>query len=96
MTNNANLNTLPIFLNASQVKEILQISQSTFLRKIKDGSLPIVRVGRRLLIPKEFIENLILKSYENLTCNKANIISNNQIFQEENFMNKNNKEFTNV
>jgi len=56
----------PVFFTVTEVCEILHISRSTLIRKINCGSMPSVHCGRRLLIPRNFIETLIKEAYENL------------------------------
>jgi len=65
-TNIPSILHLPLFLTAAQAREILNISQSTLLRSIKKGSIPNAHLGRRILIPRNAIEDLIEKSYQNM------------------------------
>jgi excisionase family DNA binding protein len=44
---------------------MLGVSQSSLLRYMKNGSIPYVKIGRRTLIPKEAIDSLVKKSFEN-------------------------------
>jgi excisionase family DNA binding protein len=60
--NHPSLTAFPVFLSIPQIREILGISQSSVLRHIKSGALPHVKLGRRVLIPREAIETLIDKS----------------------------------
>jgi excisionase family DNA binding protein len=55
----------PVFISIPQIREILGISQSSVLRRIKSGELPHVKFGRRTLIPREAVETLIDKSFVN-------------------------------
>ena len=64
--NNPTSINLPLFFNAMQTCEALNISRSTLFRNIKKGSIPHVHIGRRILIPINAIEDLIEKSYQNM------------------------------
>jgi excisionase family DNA binding protein len=46
-------------LTADEVAEILNVSTRSVRRLIKDGKLPIVRVGRAVRIRPEALETLI-------------------------------------
>jgi excisionase family DNA binding protein len=46
-------------LTAAEVAEILNVSTRSVRRLIKDGKLPIVRVGRAVRILPEALETLI-------------------------------------
>jgi excisionase family DNA binding protein len=61
----SSLMNYPVFISIPQIREILGISQSSVLRRIKSGELPHVKLGRRTLIPREAIETLIDKSFVN-------------------------------
>jgi excisionase family DNA binding protein len=64
--NNSNsVENLPIFLSITDTYKILNISQSSILRYVKDGKIAHVKLGRRTLIPREAIEDLLRKSFEN-------------------------------
>ena len=45
----------------AEVVEILGLSRITILRRIKDGSIPSIRLGRRVLIPAEYMDALLGK-----------------------------------
>jgi excisionase family DNA binding protein len=46
------------FSTISQALKILSISRPTIYRRIKDGDIPSVRLGGRILIPAVFFEEL--------------------------------------
>jgi excisionase family DNA binding protein len=50
------------FNSISQAIKILGISRPTIWRKIKDGVIPAVRLGGRVLIPVVFFEELESKA----------------------------------
>jgi len=45
----------------AEVVEILGVSRITVLRRIKDGTIPSIRLGRRVLIPAEYVDELLGK-----------------------------------
>jgi excisionase family DNA binding protein len=53
---------LPYFITIKEAGNLLRISKSTVLRKMKTGSLSCVKIGRRTLIPSLAIEVFIRKS----------------------------------
>jgi excisionase family DNA binding protein len=53
---------LPFFITIQEAGNLLRISKSTVLRKMKNGSLSCVKIGRRTLIPALAIEAFIRKS----------------------------------
>lgn len=59
------IQTFPLFLNIEETRKVLSISRSSILRHIKNGKIPYVKLGRRVLIPREAIEALVKKSFEN-------------------------------
>jgi excisionase family DNA binding protein len=46
------------FLSVAQVREALGISPATCWRRLKDKSIPSVKVGARVLIPASFLDSL--------------------------------------
>ena len=44
---------LPLFLNAKMVAEVLGISESSSYELMHDTSFPALRVGSRIVVPKE-------------------------------------------
>jgi excisionase family DNA binding protein len=64
-SNYPSLTALPVMLSLIRTCEVLGISQGSLFRHIKKGELPYIKLGRRTLIPREAIENLIKKSFEN-------------------------------
>jgi excisionase family DNA binding protein len=47
------------FLSVSEVTTILGQSISTTHRRLRDGTIPHIKLGGRVLIPAEFIDNLV-------------------------------------
>jgi excisionase family DNA binding protein len=65
VSGNFSLTTLPLFLNVPKACEVLGISQSSLLRHVKSGTLPHVKLGRRILIPREVIKSLTENAFKN-------------------------------
>lgn len=54
MNENAkDLRDYPSALNVTDVSEILRICTKTVYRMIREGQLPVVRVGKKILVPKK-------------------------------------------
>lgn len=47
-----------MFLSRKEAAEVLNLSIPTISRRLSDGSIPCVRLGGRVLIPVEYIEQL--------------------------------------
>jgi len=45
-----------VVLNVEQAREILGISRNLAYEGIRTGQIPSIRIGRRILIPKEALE----------------------------------------
>lgn len=48
-----NYDQLPLFLNANTVAQVLGVSISTAYELLNDPSFPTLRVGSRMVVPKE-------------------------------------------
>lgn len=59
------MTNLPVFINVNETCKIMGVSQSSLIRYMKNGKIPFVKIGRRTLIPREAIEILVKKSFEN-------------------------------
>jgi excisionase family DNA binding protein len=46
-------------LTAREVQELLRLSRSTVYARISDGTIPSVRIGGRILIPRAALERLL-------------------------------------
>ena len=48
---------LPLFLNAEMVANVLGVSSTVCYEMMHAGKLPVIRIGNRLIVPKEkFLE----------------------------------------
>lgn len=47
-----------LYLSAQQVAEQLGVARITIYRRIADGTLPATRLGRKLLIPASYINQV--------------------------------------
>ncbi|HWR10645.1 MAG TPA: excisionase family DNA-binding protein [Rectinemataceae bacterium] len=57
-----NGSTTKSFLSRQEATELLGVSLSTLIRHLNDGTIPFTRLGSRILIPTQFIENLTQKA----------------------------------
>ncbi len=48
-----NYDELPLFLNAENLRDVLGISISSAYELMKEKDFPSVRIGNRLIVPKE-------------------------------------------
>lgn len=53
MSNCKSYDDLPLFLNASLVAQVLGISPSTAYELMHEPGFPVLRVGSRMVVPKE-------------------------------------------
>lgn len=49
-------------ITKKEAADLLSVSLPTINRRIKDGSIPIVRIGSAVRIPQAFIEKLITQA----------------------------------
>ena len=64
----ASLDELPDFCSLEELSRVLQISRSTAYRMAAQGSIPSLRVGRRVIVPKEHLVRWIDSS---ISCEKG-------------------------
>ena len=53
MSNCKSYDDLPLFLNASLVAQVLGVSSSTAYELMHAPDFPVLRVGSRMIVPKE-------------------------------------------
>lgn len=53
MSNCKSYDDLPLFLNASLVAQVLGVSPSTAYELMHEPGFPVLRVGSRMVVPKE-------------------------------------------
>lgn len=46
------------FYNVDEVKEILGVSGGGLYKWIKEGQVPAIKIGRRVMIPASYIDSL--------------------------------------
>ena len=61
------LDELPDFCSLEELSRVFQISRSTAYRMAAQGSIPSLRVGRRVIVPKEHLVRWIDSS---VSCEK--------------------------
>ena len=64
----ASLDELPDFCSLEELSKVLQVSRSTAYRMAAQGSIPSLRVGRRVIVPKEHLVRWIDSS---VSCEKG-------------------------
>ena len=57
---------MPEFITVNQAIGMLSVSRLTIHRKIKSGEIPSVHLGKRVLIPVEFLKQLRDKAFGTL------------------------------
>jgi len=56
------------FYSPKELIEALSISGPTIARRLRDGSIPYTKLGRRVLIPSEFVDGLTAQAnYRTIT-----------------------------
>lgn len=53
VSNHKSYDDLPLFLNASLVSQVLGISPSTTYELMHEPGFPVLRVGSRMVVPRE-------------------------------------------
>lgn len=51
-----------LFLSKSEAAKLLGVSLPTINRRLRDGSIPFVKIGARVLVPAEFLSKLAAKA----------------------------------
>ena len=49
------LEDLPDFFSAAQLSEVLGLSKATTYRRVEEGKIPCLRIGRRLIISRDHL-----------------------------------------
>lgn len=57
-----NYDELPLFLNAEMVAKVLGISISSAYELMHEASFPALRVGNRIVVPKEKFVEWVMRS----------------------------------
>jgi excisionase family DNA binding protein len=53
------LDELPDVLTADEVADVLRLGRNTVYDALRTGTIPSVRIGRRLLVPKAALRRLL-------------------------------------
>lgn len=51
------------FISITKACELLSLSRATLNRRIKDGSIPTISIGSRILIPQKYFNDLENEAY---------------------------------
>ena len=66
--NTASLDELPDFCSLEEVSKVFRVSRATVYRMAERGSIPCLRIGRRVIVPKEHLVRWIDSS---VSCEKG-------------------------
>jgi excisionase family DNA binding protein len=53
-----------LYVSPRDLVDLLGISAATVARRIRDGGIPHIRLGRRILIPRAWVDSLAVKWQE--------------------------------
>ena len=56
------MESTPLIYTPAQVQHLLGLSRNSVYERIADGSLPAIRFGRRLVIPRAALEALLAQA----------------------------------
>ena len=56
---NTNYENLPLFLRVQDICQVLRIGRSTAYDLLRCGSIPSIRVGKQIRVPKESVRRLL-------------------------------------
>jgi excisionase family DNA binding protein len=51
-------------LTVDETAKLLRISRNTAYNLVREGRLPVLRLGRRLLVPKKGLDNLLAGGWQ--------------------------------
>lgn len=58
---NAQFRELPMTLTVEEVSKLLRVGRNTAYRLIQEGSIRYIRCGRKIIIPKDALEEFLTK-----------------------------------
>lgn len=64
----AGLDELPDFCSLEEVSKVFRVSRATAYRMAERGNIPCLRIGRRMIVPKEHLVRWIDQS---ISCEKG-------------------------
>jgi excisionase family DNA binding protein len=53
------IDDLPPVLTVEQTAEFLRIGRALAFKSVRDGTIPSIRIGRRILVPRERLRDLL-------------------------------------
>lgn len=56
------IDDLPFVLTVEQTAEFLGIGRGLAFKSVREGSIPSLRIGRRILVPREALRTLLEKA----------------------------------
>ena len=66
--NTVSLDELPDFCSLEEVSKVFRVSRATAYRMAERGNIPCLRIGRRVIVPKEHLVRWIDSS---VSCEKG-------------------------
>ena len=66
--NTVSLDELPDFCSLEEVSKVFRVSRATAYRMAEQGSIPCLRIGRRMIVSKKHLMRWINRS---VTCEKT-------------------------
>ena len=54
------LDRLPPVLTVPEAAKVLRLGRNSLYQAIREGEIPVIRIGRRLLIPRARLEQLLM------------------------------------
>lgn len=58
---NTQFRELPMTLTVEEVSKLLRVGRNTAYRLIQEGSIRCIRCGRKIIIPKDALEEFLTK-----------------------------------
>lgn len=65
--NTVSLDGLPDFCSLEEVSKVFRVSRATAYRMAERGNIPCLRIGRRVIVPKE---HLVCWINQSVSCEK--------------------------
>lgn len=53
-----------LFLSKKETANLLGVSLPSLNRRLRDGSIPFVKIGARVLVPAKFLDDLAAKAQQ--------------------------------
>lgn len=70
------LSDLPDILTPAETAKVLHIGRTTMYRLLKEKQIKSFQIGRKILIPKNFLQEFVAKSAELWYNNECKMVGN--------------------